>query len=187
MQHTATHCNTLQHTATHCNTLQHTATHCNTLQHTATHIPCKTANNSLIQFLGSVRGCHKNLIWMSHVTHVWMSLVTHVRMSRITCMNNLGAVCDYHEDLRMSRVTLTKESCRSYVYKSDGVAAISRPSESIGLFCKRALEKRRYSAKETYDFKEPNNRSRPIRDSRRDDWRVELRCPPLYMSMGIMV
>jgi len=26
----------------------------------------------------------------------------------------------------------------------------------IGIFCKRALLKRRYSAKETYDFKEPN-------------------------------
>jgi len=27
----------------------------------------------------------------------------------------------------------------------------------IGLFCKRSLQKRRYSAKETYDFKEPTN------------------------------
>ena len=27
----------------------------------------------------------------------------------------------------------------------------------IGLFCKRALQKRRYSAKETYNFKEPTN------------------------------
>ena len=33
----------------------------------------------------------------------------------------------------------------------------------IGLFCKRALKKRRYSAKETYHFKEPTNRSHPIR------------------------
>jgi len=32
----------------------------------------------------------------------------------------------------------------------------------IGLFCKRALKKRLYSAKETYDFKEPTNRSHPI-------------------------
>jgi len=31
--------------------------------------------------------------------------------------------------------------------------------KNIGLFCKRALEKRRYSAKETYHFKEPTNRS----------------------------
>jgi len=32
----------------------------------------------------------------------------------------------------------------------------------IGLFFKRALWKRRYSAKETYNFKEPTNRSHPI-------------------------
>jgi len=30
----------------------------------------------------------------------------------------------------------------------------------IGLFCKTALSKRRHSAKETYHFKEPTNRSR---------------------------
>jgi len=39
---------------------------------------------------------------------------------------------------------------------------ISRLLIIIGLFCKRALEKRRYSAKETYNFKEPTNRSHPI-------------------------
>jgi len=43
-----------------------------------------------------------------------------------------------------------------------GVAAISRLLKIIGLFCKRALSKRPFSAKETYDFKEPTNRSHPI-------------------------
>ena len=43
-----------------------------------------------------------------------------------------------------------------------GVASISRLLKIIGLFCKRALQKRLYSAKETYDFKEPTNRSHPI-------------------------
>jgi len=42
-----------------------------------------------------------------------------------------------------------------------GVATISRPPEITGLFCKRAIQKRRYSAKETYHFKEPTNRSHP--------------------------
>jgi len=32
----------------------------------------------------------------------------------------------------------------------------------LGLFCKRALWKRRHSANETDNFKEPNNRSHPI-------------------------
>jgi len=43
-----------------------------------------------------------------------------------------------------------------------GVATISRLLKITGLFCKRALSKRRYSAKETYRFKEPTNRSHPI-------------------------
>jgi len=47
-------------------------------------------------------------------------------------------------------------------YVCYGVATISRLLKIIGLFCKRALYKRRYSAKETYDFKEPTNRSHPI-------------------------
>ena len=43
-----------------------------------------------------------------------------------------------------------------------GVASTGRLLKIIGLFCKRALYKRRYSAKETYNFKEPTNRSHPI-------------------------
>jgi len=43
-----------------------------------------------------------------------------------------------------------------------GVATISRLLKMIGLFCKRALYKRSYSAKETYHFMEPTNRSHPI-------------------------
>ena len=48
-----------------------------------------------------------------------------------------------------------------YIY---GVAAISRLLKIIGLFCKRALHKSLYSAKETYNFKEPTSRSHPIYD-----------------------
>ena len=47
----------------------------------------------------------------------------------------------------------------SYRY---GVATISRLLTIIGLFCKKALYKRLHSAKETYHFKEPTNRSHPI-------------------------
>ena len=47
---------------------------------------------------------------------------------------------------------------------SYGVATIRRLLKITGLFCRRALEKRGYSAKETYIFKEPTNRSHPIND-----------------------
>ena len=43
-----------------------------------------------------------------------------------------------------------------------GVASISRLLKIVGLFCRRALSKRLYFAKETYNFKEPTNRSHPI-------------------------
>ena len=55
------------------------------------------------------------------------------------------------------------ECIYTYTYNNVyGVATMSRRLKIIGLFCKRALLKRRYSAKETYDFKEPTNRSHPI-------------------------
>jgi len=43
-----------------------------------------------------------------------------------------------------------------------GVATVSRLLKMTGPFCKRALWKRWYSAKETSNFKEPTNRSHPI-------------------------
>ena len=42
------------------------------------------------------------------------------------------------------------------------VATTSRLLKIIRLFCKRALQKRAYPAKEIYKFKEPTNRSHPI-------------------------
>ena len=47
--------------------------------------------------------------------------------------------------------------------KDYGVAMVSRLLKIIGLFCKRALQKRLYSAKETYTLKEPTTCSHPIK------------------------
>jgi len=52
--------------------------------------------------------------------------------------------------------------CSTVDGRAYGVASMSRLLQIIGLFCKRAVLKRRYSAKKTYNFKEPNNRSHPI-------------------------
>jgi len=43
-----------------------------------------------------------------------------------------------------------------------GVATMSRLLKTTGLFCQREILKRLYSAKETSNFKEPNNSSHPI-------------------------
>ena len=52
-----------------------------------------------------------------------------------------------------------------YMYSASGrygVASISRMLKNIGLFCKRALQKRPIFLKETYIFKHSINRSHPI-------------------------
>ena len=48
-----------------------------------------------------------------------------------------------------------------------GVALVSRIDKFIGLFCKRAQPKSRYSAKETYNFIDPTNQNHPQSISRK--------------------
>jgi len=69
----------------------------------------------------------------------------------------------------------TNESChisvKSHRFEIKyGVATTSRLLKIIGLFCKRALPKRLYSAKETYNFKKTTNRSHPILISASTRW-----------------
>ena len=58
-------------------------------------------------------------------------------------------------------VITLQQFCQSR-YGRCGVATTCRLLQIIGLFCKRALEKRLYSAKETCDLKDPTDRSHPI-------------------------
>jgi len=55
----------------------------------------------------------------------------------------------------------SEKSARFWI--EHGVAKICRRLKIIGLFCKSALWKRRYDAKETYTFKEPTDHSHRIR------------------------
>ena len=59
--------------------------------------------------------------------------------------------------LKVSNFRRLSVCCKGY-----GVAKIRRLLTITGLFCKIALSKRRYSAKETYHFKEPTTRRHPI-------------------------
>ena len=65
----------------------------------------------------------------------------------------------YHQICAQCRKFALNIALTSFRY---GVATISRLLKFIGLFCKWALQKRLYSAKETYDFQECTNRSHPI-------------------------
>ena len=66
------------------------------------------------------------------------------------------SVCVYLHCRAAGRIGKWRRSADSV---SLGVATISRLLKIMGLFCKRALSKRPYSAKETYNFKEPTSRS----------------------------
>jgi len=68
----------------------------------------------------------------------------------------------YAIDVPMFETPLTSTETPLYYSWLYGVASISRLLKMIGLFYKRALWKRLYFAKETYNFKEPTNRSHPI-------------------------
>ena len=57
-----------------------------------------------------------------------------------------------------------KRSIRKEEVKRNQEMDTNGRDEYICLFCKRDPQKRRYSAKETYNFKEPTNRSHPIRN-----------------------
>jgi len=64
------------------------------------------------------------------------------------------------------------------------VATISRLLEIIGLFCKRALQKRRYSAKETYNLKGPTNHSHRIAYAALRDTLIEE--PMMYLCGNLV-
>jgi len=59
-----------------------------------------------------------------------------------------------------------------------GVASVSRIDKIVGLFCKRALLKRRYSAKETFNFIDPTDRSHPIFLGGVSPWAEQIQLSP---------
>ena len=61
--------------------------------------------------------------------------------------------------MRVAGFVAPRSTQESRAYR---VATISRLLQNLCLFCKSALYKRRYSAKETYNFKEPTNCNHPI-------------------------
>jgi len=67
-----------------------------------------------------------------------------------------------NEDSRRALRSISNQSSELCQVAQYGVATISRLFEITDLCCKRALLKRLYSAKETYNFKEPTDRSHPI-------------------------
>jgi len=185
LQHTATHCNTLQHilrmqsselktqilTATHRTTPQHTATHRNTPQHTATHrnTPQCTATqhcNTTLQHTEDAEGTTKartKIFFGKKILQSQLASQTihHDCKADLFLPGFFFFVCG--QSIQWQQCFLF-HTCpvKSACFSDYGVATCSRLLKMIGLFCKRALWKRRYSAKETCNFKEPTNRSPPL-------------------------
>jgi len=181
-QHTATHRNTLQHATTHCYTLQcHTwihrvtyecATHCNTLQHTATR--CNTPQHTGNIHTSMVRVCVRHQWAMSHIDdscHICKSNVKFEHVTSCTVPHETRYKKMWRETSKKSRRENRKNVMRKqqkiffccFLFTLQrcminraqyGVATISRLLKIVGLFCKRALQKRLYSAKETYNFRQ---------------------------------
>jgi len=117
---------------------------------------------------------------------VWYSVVQNgaVRHSMVQCgvlhssvSQYIAVCCSVWQYIAIPQIT-------SSFAISYGVASISRLLKIIGLFCKRALSKRRYSAKETYNFIDPTDRSHPIaapRHSKYSGVRV-YECVFMYLS-----
>ena len=82
------------------------------------------------------------------VSHIWMTWHTTCVCHTYGCPDT-RRVCVTHMD------DLTHDVCVSS-------QVIHLRNKITGLFRKRALWKRRYSAQEIYNFKEPTNRSQPI-------------------------
>jgi len=119
--------------------------------------------------------------WMSHVPREWVMTRWHHTRDRALHPTWL----EKHETCVMSH----KNESRLF-FNGYGVAAISRLLKITGLFCKRALQKRQYSAKETNHLKEPD-RSHPIlrhlTEFARLGWGRSYRSPSFFIESHLCI
>jgi len=118
--------------------------------------------------MSDVGSCLMSFVWCL-ISNVWWCLMSHVSclslMSDVAwcLMSDFAPHCLWvwwcPSEWAMLQAVFTR------CVLEYGVATWSRLRKIIRLFCERALWKRRYSAKETYHFKEPTNRSYPIPNS----------------------
>jgi len=89
---------------------------------------------------------------------------THCNSLQLTAThcNSLQLTATHCKELPTTYVSTSKVTTRHFAPQQYEMASISMLLKIIGLFCIRALQKRRHSAKKTYIFKEPANRSHPI-------------------------
>jgi len=179
--HTYAHTYTHTHTQTHTHTHQHTHTHTNTHSHThtLTHTYTHTHTHTYRWPWPTTLSTHHSI----YVPYYLRMLVeSPLYLSTILCIYHIIYVCSLHHHMNHRSLLQkgpTKETifckrddiyspfylyvCSLHHHMSAAVIHHCITTWITGLFCKRALQKRRYSAKETYNFKEPTNKSLPIK------------------------
>ena len=99
-------------------------------------------------------------------TYTRLHIHTHTNLSRTSSPNIFATGPHISTDSTQQILAVPSHPSRwervLLTYMSYGVALVSRINKIIGLFCKRALEKRRYSAKETYNLIESKRHSHSL-------------------------
>jgi len=111
-------------------------------------------------------------IWLSHLLHMTLSFTTHDSLIYYA-LHVPNSFIIMHHISPLYWITTDTHMGRTHGWESRH--GTSRLLKIIGLFCKRALWKRLYSAKETDSFKEPTNRSHTAR------MRIATRCCIFYL------
>ena len=119
-----------------------------------------SVSNKLAQYL-KTQGIAPTQVFTEIIRHgacLNTSDVVHESFAGTLNNTSCGGTHYYHEpNILLAQLLLNTLDRKSY-----GVTTISRLLKIIGLCCKKALYKRLYSAKETYNFKETTNGTHPI-------------------------
>ena len=184
-QHTATHCHTLQHAATHCNSdvlypsyIIRYVFHLDIfyLSVYSEHIGMYTPTILVGPWKYIIRYAFHLDILLPHIQRGVMEWIRLVGSSKLQVSFAEYPLC-YRALLQKRPVILRSLLIKATPYQLNrapthprtknepdtyGLALVSRIDKIIGLFCKRALSKRLYFAKETSNLIHPTNRNRPI-------------------------
>jgi len=123
-------------------------------------------------------------MWRTYILYMYVISIHHVYAAYIcypvsadTLCCALYLLCSQATATRSNTLQHAATHCNTlqhavhslcwHIVSWGGYGLLSRLLKTIGLFCKRALQKRLFSAKETCNFKEPTNHIHPIRPESR--------------------
>ena len=143
-------------------TYVHTHIHIHIKTHTHIHTRTHTLPLSRTH-LFQIRTCDITYFRKScSISHMYTHTSTHTQTHTLSRSHTLSLAHSHTHTHTHPSAWFICEILLIGCIASYGVPTIGRHLKIIGLFCKRALQKRLYSSNETYNFQEPTNRSHPI-------------------------